>query len=99
MGFISIAHAQSLAPFDSFLSRVSYYILNPLIGLFFALALMYFIWGVVVFIKNTDNETEKETGKNHMIWGIIGLFIMIGVYGIIGLITGTFAPGVQVPRG
>ena len=99
MGFISVAHAQSLAPLDSFLGRVSQYILNPLIGLFFALALMYFIWGVLVFIKNADNETERDTGKKHMMWGIIGLFIMIGVYGIIGLITGTLGLNVPIPRG
>ena len=33
-----------------------------------------------------------------MLWGIIGMFIMVAVYGIIGIITGTFAPDVRLPR-
>ena len=87
-----VAYAAEPAPaaFTDFLNRVSYYILNPLIGLLFAVALAYFIWGVFNFIRNQDSDAERETGKQHMVWGIIGMFIMVAVYGIIGIITHTF---------
>lgn len=98
MGLISIAYAATPNTFDSFLGRVSLYILNPLIGLFFALAFMYFMWGVFSFIKDQDNEAARETGKKNMIWGIVGMFIMVAVYGIIGIIIGTFGLSVPIPR-
>jgi hypothetical protein len=39
---------------------------------------------------NAGNEEGRSVGKKHMIWGIIGLLIMIGVYGILGILGGTF---------
>ncbi|MDP3958366.1 MAG: hypothetical protein Q8Q36_02820 [bacterium] len=76
--------------FPDFLSRVNTYLLNPLVGLIFAVALAYFIWGVFVFIQNSDNDAERKNGQQHMLWGVIGMFIMVAVYGILNVITGTF---------
>lgn len=69
--------------------RIDYAILNPLILLLFALALLYFIWGVFIFIKNSDSDEGRETGKRHIVWGIVGLAIMVSVWGIIGVIRNT----------
>ncbi|MEK7128813.1 MAG: hypothetical protein AAB471_01140 [Patescibacteria group bacterium] len=96
--FPLVAYAASPDTLDGFLGRVSQYILNPLIGLVFAAAMVYFLWGVFDFIRNNENDTDREEGKKHMLWGIIGMFIMVAVYGIIGIITGTFAPDVRLPR-
>ena len=64
-------------------------IVNPVIYFIFAVALMYFLYGVLIFILNADDETKRQVGKQHMFWGLIGLFIMVSVYGIIGIIIGT----------
>ncbi len=77
------------------LAKIKTEILNPLIWLLFALAVGYFLYGVFVFIQNQDNEKAKEEGKQHMLWGIIGIFLMIAVYGILGLIANTL--GVPAP--
>jgi len=61
-------------------------IINPLITLLFVLALAYFFWGVFEFISKPAGDSEKETGKKHMIWGVVGMFIMASVKGIISLI-------------
>lgn len=93
--FPNIAYAAP-ASFDEFLGRVNTYLFNPLIGLLFAVALGYFLWGVLVFLMDPDNETKRGEGKQHMLWGVIGMFIMVAVYGIINIITGTFGlPPVQ----
>lgn len=76
-----------------FLSRVNEFILNPLIILMFVVALLVFFWGLVEFIYKAGSEEGREVGKRNMMWGIIGMFIMIGVYGIISLILGTI--GIQ----
>jgi heme A synthase len=61
-------------------------ILNPLIGLMFVIAVAVFIWGIVEFIWNAGNEEKRTSGKKHIIWGLVGLFIMLAVGAIIEII-------------
>lgn len=72
------------------LDRIAQNILNPLIYLLFALALFYFTWGLFVFLLNRDSEQEFSTGKRHMIWGLVGMAIMAGAFGIVSIIVATF---------
>lgn len=64
-------------------------IVTPIIYLIAALAVVYFLWGVFVFIQNADNPEKRKEGFNHMIWGIVGLFIMVSAKGIISIILRT----------
>lgn len=72
-----------------YLNRLITSIVNPIIYFLFAVALLYFLYGVLIFIINADDEKARETGKKHMFWGVIGLFIMVSVYGILGIVLGT----------
>ena len=84
--FTNIAYASV----DSFVSNVNRLIINPLIILLFGLAVVYFLYGIFEFISNQENEEKKTTGKNHMIWGIVGIVIMMGVFTILNIIMATF---------
>ena len=66
-------------------------IINPIIGLLFALGLVFFLWGLAQFIMNAGSEEDRTTGKKHMIWGIVGMFIMAGAYAIMNIITNTLS--------
>ena len=55
----------------------------------FALALLAFFWGLAVYIFNQGNEEKKGQGKNIMIWGVIGLFVMVSVFGIVRILRET----------
>lgn len=72
----------------SFLNKVNSVILNPIITLAFAIATIYFIYGIVLFIGADGKDREK--GRNSIMWGLVGMFIMFSVYGIINLILKTF---------
>jgi uncharacterized membrane protein YidH (DUF202 family) len=72
------------------ISNFNSQIIAPLILLLFALSLVMFFWGVADFIRGSDNEEARKTGRNHMIWGIIGIFIMVSAWGIILMVTNTF---------
>lgn len=69
-------------------------ILNPLLALIFAAALLVFIFGVVEFMVSLSSDTgeRKEDGKKHMLWGIIGMFIMVGAYSILTIVANTLGP-------
>ena len=82
----NVAHA---ADFDVFLANVTREIINPLIGLLFAVAVVYFLYGMFEFIANQNNDEKKTTGKSHMLWGIIGIGIMVSVWTILSIIVST----------
>ena len=77
------------ASVDSFVSRLNTLIINPLITFLFALAVLYFLYGMLEFIMNQTNEEKKTSGKSHMLWGVIGITIMMGVWFILGIIQST----------
>jgi uncharacterized membrane protein YidH (DUF202 family) len=84
--FTNVAYASV----DTFISNVNKLIINPLIALLFGLAVVYFLYGIFEFISNQENEEAKTKGKSHMIWGIIGIVIMMGVFSILEIIMNTF---------
>ncbi|OHA91206.1 MAG: hypothetical protein A2758_01900 [Candidatus Zambryskibacteria bacterium RIFCSPHIGHO2_01_FULL_49_18] len=58
-------------------------LINPLITILVALALLVFFKGLVGFIaKSGDAKTHAE-GRSLMIWGLIGLFVMVSIFGIL----------------
>jgi uncharacterized membrane protein YidH (DUF202 family) len=84
-----IAYAAGSTSLNGFIGKVDTMIINPLIDLLFALAIVYFLYGVFEFLSNQENEEKKTTGKSHMMWGIIGIVIMMGVWTILGIVLNT----------
>ena len=85
---INVAYASETV--DQFIDKVDKLIINPLILLLFALAIVFFLYGIFEFISNQENEEKKTQGKKHMIWGVIGITIMMGVFMIMNMILNTF---------
>lgn len=75
---------------DEFIGNVNRLIINPIIVFLFALAIVFFLYGILEFILNLDNEEKRTAGKQHMVWGVIGLTIMMSVFWILNLIIDTF---------
>lgn len=68
------------------IDKIKTEIINPIIILLVAVAIGYFLYGLMEFIRNQDNEDAQESGKKHMLWGVIGIAIMFSVYGILNLV-------------
>jgi hypothetical protein len=58
-------------------------IVSILIPISVGVALLVFFWGLVTYIYKSDNVAGKDEGKNKMIWGIVALFVMVSVWGLI----------------
>lgn len=86
---IVFAANEPLAQVDTFVDKIVSNIVNPLIGLIFAGALIYFMYGVVEFVLNRDKDEKRTEGKQHMIWGVVGMAIMVSAFGIINLLMST----------
>lgn len=64
------------------------YILSRTIVIIMGFAVVVFLWGVFTYIVSKSPE-EQSKGKGYMIWGIIGLFVMVSVWALVELLTGT----------
>lgn len=80
---------------DTFLDTVKDQIIDPIITLIALAAFALFVWGVVLFIRSAEDEEKRETGKRHMVWGIVGLAVIFGARAIIAFVGGLF--GLTLP--
>ena len=65
-------------------------IVNNVIILIVGLAVAYFLWGVAKYILHSDDAKAREEGKNMMIYGVIALFVMVSMWGLVNLLDTTF---------
>jgi len=72
------------------LGYVTCIISKSIIPLIFALAIVLFVWGVVQYVINDNEEAKKARGRQFMIWGIIGITVMVSVWGLVGILGNTF---------
>jgi hypothetical protein len=79
------AGAPDLTYFQSLIGSVQE-LIEMVIPLVIALGLLFFIWGLVQFILASGNEEAKDEGKRRMVWGIIALFVIVSVWGLVGLL-------------
>ncbi len=93
----AIAFAATL---DSVL-RIFGDLINQATPIVVALALLYFFWGLAKYILATGDPESKASGLNMMIWGIIALFVMVAVWGLVQVLVQTFnvqaGGGTKVP--
>jgi hypothetical protein len=62
-------------------------VINPLIALVFAVGLLVFVWGLIQFLwGQSQGDHSADEGKQHMLWGIIGMFVMAAAYAILRLV-------------
>ena len=69
-------------------------ILGTIIPILITLAVVYFIWGVIQYTVSTDEEAKKGA-RGKIIQGLIGLFVIIAFWGIIGILRNTFGVNPQ----
>jgi uncharacterized membrane protein HdeD (DUF308 family) len=79
-----------------FIDTITGIIGNSIIPLIFTLAFAFFVWGVVQYVLNDTDETKKEKGKQFMIWGLVALTVMFGVWGLVAVLGDTFDIDIDV---
>lgn len=73
------------------MDRVVTYIIDPALLIVFALGFLFFVYGLLEFLIKINSGGDTKEGKQHMLWGIAGMLIMVSVYGILSLIDNTFS--------
>ena len=76
-------------------------ILGAIIPFFMILATVIFLWGVIQYITAGGEEEKIKSGRTYMLWGIIALFVMIAIWGLVNIIASTTGIGTNntIPPG
>ena len=85
---ISCNGGQALGTFQAVICKVGE-IMNTLIPILIVLGVVYFVWGVISYMISSDEEV-KDHGRERIIYGIIGLVVIVGMWGLVRLVTNTF---------
>lgn len=59
---------------------------NIAVPFIFALAFLVFIWGVFKYFINGKDDAARKEGKNLMLYGLLGFFIMVSVWGLVNIL-------------
>ena len=63
--------------------------LNALQGLFITFAIVVFFWGLIKYLMSAGEE--KAAGLQIMFYGVLAIFVMVSIWGIIRLLQNTFS--------
>ncbi len=58
-------------------------IIASIIPIMFALAIVYFFWGLVTYIRSAGDPKAADSGKSIMIYGVIAIAVMVSIYGLV----------------
>ena len=88
------AYADSEDLFD--VIQVFQTVLASLIPLIIGLAVLYFVWNLTQYILKSESVEGRADAKNAMIWGVIIIFVMVSLWGLVNVLAGTFDLDVSV---
>lgn len=79
-----------------FVEKLNEFILFPIISLLSGIAFLVFLYGSFVYIMNAGNDQAREEGKKHIMYGLIGLLVMISAFAILNIAVSTFGLEAQL---
>ena len=85
--------AFAAAPFSDFKGFVDFVITSifrPVSILLVNGAVIYFLWGVVKYVKHGGNKEKREEGVKTMFYGVIAIFVMVSLWGFVNILLNTF---------
>ena len=64
-------------------------LINTVIPILITLGVVYFVWGVISYVVAGDDEA-KTKGRDKMIYGLIGLLVIVSVWGLVNVLKRSF---------
>lgn len=64
--------------------------IDSLIALLVGIAILVVVYGIIKFIASGDDAAARKSGGAFMAYGIIGIFVMISIWGLVGFLDSSF---------
>jgi len=79
--------------------------INNVIVFIMGATVLVFIWGIFKLVFSNRDSKEREQARGYIVWGIIALFVMVSVWGLVNLlisffgfsVMGSMTPGFPSP--
>lgn len=55
----------------------------PLVAVALGIAVLVFVWGLALYILRAGDDEQMEEGRQRMLWGVVALFMIVSVWGIV----------------
>ncbi len=68
-------------------------IINRLIPLIIGAAVLVFLWGVLKYVISGDDAEKRADARWFMVWGVVALFVMVSVWGLVRILQNTLGVG------
>ncbi len=86
----NLAQAPGTVEAYAFVERFNEVILYPVILLLTGIAFLVFLYGCLIYITHAENSSAREEGRSHIIYSLIGMFVMMVAYAILTIAANTF---------
>ena len=86
----NLAAAPGTVQAYAFVEKFNDIILYPLILLLTGIAFLVFLYGCLIYITHAENSSAREEGRSHIIYSVIGMFVMLVAYAILTIAANTF---------
>jgi hypothetical protein len=86
LAFAQVIQEQSLTGVVKFVRST----MDTATVLILAAAVVFFLWGVFQFVMSAGNDEERTKGRDHIIYGLVGIAVMVSVWGLVKFLTTTF---------
>lgn len=83
--------------FKTVIENIISFVLDPLVYLLIAVAVVIILWGVVKYIGSGGDEGKRKEGRDFIVYGLIGLFVMVSIWGLVTVLINTFGITEQAP--
>jgi|SRR3989344_4659383 len=88
---VAFAQASASSGLAAVITKISD-LLKSVLPVLISLGVVYFAWGVVQYFI-ADSEEAKKTGKDRIVYAIIGLTIIVSVWGLVAILNQTLGLG------
>lgn len=71
---------------------------NVVIQLLIAFAVIYIIFNVVRYIMSSNDPAKRKEIGAGILYGIVGLFVILSIWGLVAILTGSFNTQNRPPK-
>ena len=54
------------------------------------LAVIFFLYGLAKYMLAQDNTEGRQAARSIMLWGVVGLFVMLSIWGLVSILDASF---------
>ena len=92
----SIAFAQAITDVNSLTYKLTN-IGNVVIEILIAFAVIWIVINVIRYIMKAEDPAARTTIGGAVLWGIVGLFVILSIWGLVRILTNTFRTDTTAP--